>query len=118
MVGAISSMIDRANLRSPGELQRVSSSVAGYQEFVSRPGTSLLTFSMIGWRVRANPKGPRGDSTNTIDGMITKVEEGWGAVAKLYQVNKLGIRDLTSLNICLQSMELKAFEKSRRRVHL
>ena len=46
LVGASSSMIDRAKLRSSGESQRVPSS--RYQEFASRPETSLLTFSMMG----------------------------------------------------------------------
>ena len=56
--GPSDSTMWRAAERSPGGPTRVPSS--RYQAFKAREGTSALIRSMIGWRVRANPSGPRG----------------------------------------------------------
>ena len=56
--GPSSSTMRRATARSSGEPTKVPSSI--YQALRERPGTSALIFSMNGWRVRANPKGPKG----------------------------------------------------------
>ena len=52
------STIWRAAARSSGGPTRVPSS--RYQAFKARPGTSALMRSMMEWRVKANPRGPKG----------------------------------------------------------
>ena len=49
-VGASSSMIDRTELKLSAQPQRVP--LSRYQEFANGPRTLLLTFSMIGRKVR------------------------------------------------------------------
>ena len=56
-VEASDSIIWSAAEMSPGEPTRVPSS--RYQAFKAKVGTSTLIRSMIGWRVKTNPSGPR-----------------------------------------------------------
>ena len=56
--GPSDSMIDTAEARLSKEPHRVPSS--RYQAFIRRSGTSRLIRSIIGCKVKANPRGPRG----------------------------------------------------------